>query len=89
MNCQKCNSDRVLEIMAHAKDMHSYTFKGEEVSGSYACDFSSGGDDTEIAVCLECGQAQGEFPTISVLFECCGECGEPENQGDHTLCKED
>ena len=63
MNCQRCNSDRVLNLNARHKDMYTERFKGIELSG-YAMTFpwDSSGDHTELDVCLECGQTQGDFP---------------------------
>jgi hypothetical protein len=63
MNCQRCNSTRVLTINARHKDMLVETFQGQEYQG-YAMSFCGpqGSDHTELEVCLECGQTQGTFP---------------------------
>ncbi len=69
--CQRseCRSSRILTIRARAKDMHSYSMKEMEAFQMYAMIFSSDGDTTEITLCLECGQVQGEFPYPETYFE--------------------
>ncbi len=69
MNCQKCNSDRVLLVSAKANDLHHYSFKGQMIDQTYALNFCSYSDYTKFTVCMECGQMQGEFPMVCYGFE--------------------
>ncbi len=84
MNCQRCNSDRVLSVRAKATDMHSYEFKGEVADQTYAIDFGSG-DYTEFKCCMECGQMQGEFPK-PCFMEDQDTCDGCENLVDECTC---
>ena len=61
--CQNCQSDRLFKISSHGKDMHGWEFRGRRGNG-YApfVEGICGGDDTNITVCLECGQLQGTWP---------------------------
>lgn len=63
MNCQRCESDRVLIIGGHGQDRFYATFQDYEKDG-YAPHIENvcGGDDINIEVCLECGQMQGTWP---------------------------
>jgi len=69
MSCQKCGSDRVMAIFAHAKDLHNWTWAGKEGEG-YLPEIKNigSGDDVDIDVCLECGQVQGEWPAPDPEF---------------------
>ncbi len=86
MNCQKCNSDRVLGVSAKAKDMHHYSFKNETIDQTYALNFNSYGDYTEFKVCMDCGQMQGEFPMVAVGFDDTNTCDMCENLVDECTC---
>lgn len=58
--CQRCSSDRVLDIEARCKDICHSTFKGNT-----SCDYPStfgNGDNLDLSVCLDCGQVQEQFP---------------------------
>ncbi len=85
MNCQKCNSDRVLEVTAKANDLHYYEFKNETADQTYAIEFCNSGDYTEFKCCMECGQMQGEFPR-KVFFEYDPPCDGCENPIDECTC---
>lgn len=63
MNCQRCNSERVLSLNSKQSDLCFSEFMGEEKDG-YAPDVDNvcSGDYTAFSVCLECGQMQGNFP---------------------------
>ena len=78
MNCQRCDSDRILEIMSKQVDAFSGSFKGREIERDYAPDVANvcGGDYTDPKVCLECGQVQGEFPVKDPDESCFEECCE-------------
>ncbi len=70
--CQRvaCSTKyRLLTIRARAKDMHSYEINGIDSDNNYAALFDSDGDTTEITLCLECGQVQGEFPHPPMFME--------------------
>lgn len=71
MNCPKCNSSRILNIRARAKDMHSYVMVNnqEQWSEGYGAVFSPDSDTTELDICLNCGQVQGTFPMDPLYFE--------------------
>ncbi len=67
--CQDCQSDRVLTITARAKDMHTYQLDTEEATHCYAAIFETDRDTTELSICLECGQVQGDFPHPPMFLE--------------------
>jgi hypothetical protein len=65
--CQKCKSDRILEVCGKTSDMCFVRFKDTEQSdyvpdGLGICGPDSYGDYIEFDVCLECGQVQGKWP---------------------------
>ena len=62
-NCQNCGSNRLFFLYAHASDLHTWEFHGIEEEG-YAPEVQNicSGDDTEVTICLDCGQAQGKWP---------------------------
>ena len=63
MNCQKCNSQRILSLSAKCSDLCFATLGTEEKDGYVPCDLGIGGGDyVEIQLCLDCGQLQGKFP---------------------------
>ena len=68
--CTECGSERVYRACGHGKDLNWFSFRGSERNGylPYVCNLG-GGDDLEIAVCLECGQAQGTWPVEDPVFE--------------------
>jgi len=49
--------------------MHEYTIHGETSDQGYANVFSNDSDTTNIDICLECGQVQGEFPYPPMFME--------------------
>jgi len=60
MNCDNCESDRLLEVMAHCTDTCAMNYKGVEHLGYPPFDLNlGGGDDIEYTVCLDCGKIQG------------------------------
>lgn len=60
MNCESCNSTRLLEVMAHCSDRCVMSFNGVEYDGYVPYDLNlGGGDDVEFTVCLDCGKIQG------------------------------
>jgi hypothetical protein len=66
MNCQKCESDRILEICGKTRDLCWASFKDQEQEQGYVpCGFNvddGTGDYLEFALCLQCGQVQGKWP---------------------------
>jgi hypothetical protein len=70
--CQRCKSDRVFTVGAKGSDRHSGSFKGEEFDGYMPSGLNLGGGDyLELDICLECGQAQGQWPVHDPDFEDC------------------
>ena len=71
--CQKCNSERVIEVYSHASDLHSVSIPHmdyEQDSGYMPyIDNIGGGDDLSFSVCLECGQIQGSWPVSDPKLE--------------------
>jgi len=64
MQCQKCESQRVVSIMGKTSDMFAMTSeKGESYEGYVPDNIGIGsGDYIEFDYCLNCGQIQGSFP---------------------------
>ena len=63
MNCQRCNSDRVLIGGGKSSDLNDFRFKDVHKDGYVpGVENVGGGDYYEIKVCLECGQTQGKWP---------------------------
>ena len=65
--CQRCKSERLLNVRARSKDMNNYYLVNDEnkeplVSGYNLGMFGEGGDYEDYTVCLDCGQMQGTFP---------------------------
>jgi len=60
MSCDNCNSDRLLDVMAHCRDCCVMNYKGVERNDYVPYDVGlGGGDDVEFTACLECGKIQG------------------------------
>ncbi len=78
IECQECGSGRIYDAGGHGKDLNWYSYMGHEEHG-YLPDIKNlgGGDDLEISVCLDCGQAQGKWPVEGPTFDLdsCPECG--------------
>jgi hypothetical protein len=86
MKCQKCDSDRVLNVSGKCSDMCSYSLKGQEADGYVPDDMGVGGGDyLEVNVCLDCGQLQGEWPLPKTELEKESEMAEldPFKEGDY------
>lgn len=63
MSCQKCGSERILEVDGKTADSCSQQFGGSERNDYVTPNLNIGGGDyLRFAVCLECGQMQGEWP---------------------------
>ena len=62
MECERCNSNRILEVLGKTADRCLLTFKGGEYVGEVPSDLlisDGGGDYIKLKVCLKCGQQQG------------------------------
>lgn len=80
MNCQRCNSERIVSARAKCSDMFSATVGEREHDGYVPDDLGVGGGDyLKIKYCLECGQLQGTWPkpkaSLETLPKCPSECG--------------
>jgi hypothetical protein len=63
MNCDKCESERILRVYGKCSDLCVLQFKDSEKEGYVESDCGiGGGDDIDFNLCLECGKVQGEFP---------------------------
>ena len=63
MNCQRCNSERILKIDGKTADCCCQQFGGSEVCDYVTSGMGIGsGDYLRFSVCIECGQIQGEWP---------------------------
>ena len=70
-NCIKCQSDRLLFIQAHGRDLHFLEINGNEHNGYMPDDIfsNSGGDGVCLDICLNCGQVQDVFPKKEIALE--------------------
>lgn len=76
--CQECGSGRIFTAVGHGKDLNWFSYMGRNEDGYLPhIDNLGGGDDLEISVCLDCGQAQGKWPVEGPEFDLdyCPECG--------------
>ena len=64
MACQRCQSDRVLDVSAKCSDLFSASTPSSEYDGYVPAHIGlgKGGDMIHLAYCLDCGQIQGTFP---------------------------
>jgi hypothetical protein len=66
MNCQRCNSDRLVSIHGKTSDMFDMSAGEETRSGYVPTNLFFGrdgyGDYMEATFCAECGQIQAKFP---------------------------
>jgi hypothetical protein len=63
MACQRCNSERIVEVCGKTSDACSVYFNETEHEGTVPFHLNIGGGDyIEFNYCLDCGQIQGEFP---------------------------
>jgi hypothetical protein len=74
LGCQRCNSDRMVDVDAKTSDMctvHSYSnWDGTDEPGEVPSDLGIGGGDyISFSYCLECGQIQGDFPLPKTEIE--------------------
>lgn len=83
MNCQRCQSLRVISIVAHCNDCCSVSSSAQsDRLGYQPGDIGIGNDSDHIKMswCLDCGQIQGKWPIpkAQVETELCAYCFCPE-----------
>lgn len=70
MNCQKCNSSRVVMVSAKCSDLCVVKISNQTHNGYVPHDMGIGGGDyVEIDLCLDCGHVQGEWPVPDTELE--------------------
>jgi hypothetical protein len=72
MNCQRCKSIRLLNVCAKTSDCVYFRLGQAEHHDYIPHELNLGdGDYVHFAICLDCGQIQGEYPRppITVLGE--------------------
>jgi len=70
MACQRCKSDRVLDVGAKCSDCCGISSHNSEHEGYVPKGIGIGGGDyVEFSYCLECGQIQGTFPIAKEMVE--------------------
>ncbi|CAB4196769.1 hypothetical protein UFOVP1290_289 [uncultured Caudovirales phage] len=74
MNCDKCNSKRVVSAGAKCSDMFYAEFTNEvlhtDYNGYVPHDLGIGGGDyIDIKYCMDCGKLQGKFPLPTADIE--------------------
>lgn len=70
IQCQRCSSLRLAQILAHCSDMCSVDLAGRHEHGYVPRDLEiGGGDDVRFTYCLDCGQIQGMFPVAATEIE--------------------
>lgn len=80
MNCQKCQSSRIVEIGGKCSDMCWVSIGDRSYDGYVPDDLGVGGGDyLNITYCLDCGYLQGAWPLSKSQLEeaihCPDECG--------------
>ena len=71
MNCQRCQSKRVLGVNSKSSDMNQFFLGDREAeSGGYVISNAGigRGDYIRFEVCLDCGQMQGTYPRPELTF---------------------
>jgi hypothetical protein len=83
MKCQTCKSNRIANIYAKAKDLHTVSLGDTEVDGYLPSDIGiGGGSETIFNMCLDCGQIQGTWPLPKTAMELYGTACLPEEDED-------
>ena len=63
MKCSKCGSSRIFEVSAKCSDLFHGNIRTIEFDSYVPNNLGIGGGDyVEIDLCLDCGQAQGDWP---------------------------
>lgn len=83
MSCQRCNSERVIDIYGKTSDLFGASISEKEYEGYVPFDLGvGGGDDISFRYCADCGQIQGTFPLPVTELE---QNGENEEEDDEWL----
>lgn len=70
MNCDKCDSKRILRVSSKPSDCSSVTLGDVSHDGYLPKDLGIGGGDyVEFNLCLDCGKVQGKFPLPQCALE--------------------
>ena len=70
MSCIKCSSERVAYVNAKCRDLCYVSIQNLEHDGYVPADMNIGGGDyVRFEYCLDCGQIQGEFPSVISKLE--------------------
>jgi hypothetical protein len=70
MTCKSCFSSKILSFSAKCNDLFNATLQNMEMNGYIPDGLNIGaGDHIKMAVCLNCGQAQGDFPIPEEAIE--------------------
>lgn len=70
MGCQRCKSERVIEVGGKCSDRSHAYIGDKEDSGYVPHDLGIGGGHyIELKYCMDCGQIQGEFPLLPAFIE--------------------
>ena len=69
-NCQRCNSNRTIEICGKTSDCFDARYKDRNYEGYVLTNIGIGDDSDYIFFnyCLDCGQIQGEFPVSETVI---------------------
>lgn len=63
MACDKCNSKRLMSVMAKCSDLFHGDVEGREIDGYVPENLNIGGGDyIDFDSCLDCGKIQGSYP---------------------------
>lgn len=70
VNCRGCGSGRIVQVLARCSDMCGVQVAGRRHHGYVPRDLGiGGGDDVQLAYCLDCGRMRGEFPLPRTAIE--------------------
>ena len=70
MSCQRCRSDRIVNVSGKVNDCCHVTIGENDHDGYVPTDLEIGhGDYLEIEYCADCGQLQGDFPLMPSEME--------------------
>jgi len=83
MACQRCKSERVVDISGKTSDMCSVQLGEKEINDYVPSDMGIGGGDyIRFNLCLDCGQVQGAFPIAETQLESEEDPYEPKEEED-------
>lgn len=82
--CKRCDSTRVVSINAKCDDRCYVDIGRSRHTGYVPRDMGIGGGDyLEIQICLDCGQAKGQWPLPTTELEQACQCCSRNNPGTH------